>query len=65
MTPAAARPLRLVEGGPAGSADRLQHVRALLRPGFLAEVWDADGQVFAPPRTHPLLGASQMRRGRL
>src|SRR5712691_7023727 len=37
-------------------ADRLERVRALLRPEFLAEVWDADGQVFAPPREHPLLG---------
>jgi hypothetical protein len=56
VTPAAAQPLRLVVPGPADSGDRLERVRALLRPGFLAEVWDAGGQVFAPPRTHPLLG---------
>jgi integrase len=31
-------------------------VRALLRPEFLAEVWQPDGEVFAPPRDHPLLG---------
>src|SRR5712691_11411376 len=37
-------------------ADRLERVRALLRPEFLAEVWQADGQVFAPPREHPQLG---------
>jgi hypothetical protein len=42
--------------GLAGSGDRLEQVRALLESGFLAKVWDADGQVFAPPRTHPLLG---------
>jgi hypothetical protein len=40
----------LVGAGP------VEHVRALLRPELLAEVWDADGEVFAPPRAHPLLG---------
>jgi len=45
-----------VRPAPADSGDRLEQVRALLRPDFVAEVWDADGQVFAPPRTHSLLG---------
>ena len=57
MTRAQARPLTLVEAeltGPRG--DRAGQLRALLRPEFLAEVWDDDGQVFAPPRAHPLLG---------
>ena len=49
--------LALVAAEPATSGgDRLERVRALLRPEFLAEVWQADGQVFAPPREHPLLG---------
>jgi integrase len=57
MTAAAARRLALVAAAPATSGgDRVERVRALLRPGFLAEVWQADGQVFAPPREHPLLG---------
>jgi hypothetical protein len=57
VTAAAARPLALVPGEPARPVgDRLERVRVLLRPEFLAEVWDADGQVFAPPREHPLLG---------
>lgn len=51
------RRLTLVAAEPATSdGDRAERVRALLRPGFLAEVWRADGQVFAPPREHPLLG---------
>jgi hypothetical protein len=57
MTAGAARRLALVAAAPATSGgDRVERVRALLRPGFLAEVWRADGQVFAPPREHPLLG---------
>ncbi len=57
MTVAAARPLALaVAAAATPSGDRLERVRALLRPEFLAEVWQADGQVFAPPREHPLLG---------
>ncbi len=57
MTVAAARRLVLAAAEPSGSdADRLERVRALLRPEFLAEVWQAEGQVFAPPREHPLLG---------
>ncbi len=56
-TAAAARPLAVVAAEPATSGgDRLERVRALLRPEFLAEVWQAEGQVFAPPRAHPLLG---------
>ena len=57
MTAASARPLALVPASssqPAG--DRVERVRELLRPEFLAEVWRADGEVFAPPRDHPLLG---------
>jgi hypothetical protein len=57
MTVAAVRRLALVAAAPATSGgDRLERVRALLRPEFLAEVWQADSQVFAPPREHPLLG---------
>jgi len=40
-----------------GSGDRIARLRALLRPEFLADAgWDAENGVFAPPRTHPLLG---------
>ncbi len=57
MTGAAATALRLVPAEPAASGvARLERVRALLRPEFLAEVWDVGAQVFAPPREHPLLG---------
>src|SRR5258708_37485016 len=50
-------PAGTLAAAPATSGgDRAERVRALLRPGFLAEVWQADGQVFAPPREHPLLG---------
>ena len=57
MTAAPARRLVLAAAEPAAPGrDRLERVRALLRPEFLAEVWQADGQVFAPPREHPLLG---------
>ena len=57
MNPMAAQPLTLVRSEPAQSGgDRLERVRALLRPDFIAEVWDAAGEVFAPPRGHPLLG---------
>ena len=57
MTAAAARRLVLAAAAPATPRrDRVERVRALLRPEFLAEVWQADGQVFAPPREHPLLG---------
>lgn len=57
MTAAPARRLVLAAAEPATpSMDRLERVRALLRPEFLAEVWQADGQVFAPLRGHPLLG---------
>jgi integrase len=57
MTATAVRRLALVTAAPATSGrDRVERVRALLRPEFLAEVWQADGQVFAPPREHPLLG---------
>jgi hypothetical protein len=57
VTAAAARPLALVPGAasPAGG-DRLGRIRALLRPEFMAEVWQTDGEVFAPPSDHPLLG---------
>ena len=56
MTVAAARRLVLAAAEPSGSdADRLERVRALLRPEFLAELWQAEGQVLAPPREHPLL----------
>lgn len=53
---AAARPVKVVAEAGHDDDDRLERVRALLRPEFVAEVWDADGQVFAPPRDHPLLG---------
>src|SRR6266704_5734660 len=57
MTAAAARRLALAAAEPAlPGGDRLDRVRALLRPEFLAEVWQADGEVFAPPREHRLLG---------
>jgi len=57
VTAAAARTLTLVPvEPPQPGGNRLERVRALLRPEFLAEVWDADGQVFVPPREHPLLG---------
>ncbi len=56
MTLAAARPLPVAAEPAASGGDRLERVRTLLRPEFLAEVWQADGQVFAPPREHPLLG---------
>ena len=57
MTAAAARRLALAAAEPAlPGGDQLDRVRALLRPEFLAEVWQAGGQVFAPPREHPLLG---------
>ena len=57
MTATAVRPLALVLNEPVQSGgDRLERVRALLQPEFLAEVWDAAGEVFAPPREHPLLG---------
>ncbi len=57
MTAIAARRLALVAAEPATpGGDRLERVRAPLRPEFLADVWQADGQVFAPPREHPLLG---------
>jgi len=57
VTAAPARRLVLAAAEPtAPGMDRLERVRALLRPEFLAEVWQADGQVFAPPRDHPLLG---------
>jgi integrase len=53
----AAWPLPLVQSEPVQSGgDRPERVRALLRPEFLAEVWDAADEVFAPPREHPLLG---------
>jgi integrase len=53
----AARRLALAAAEPAlPGGDRLDRVRALLRPEFLAEVWQADGEVFAPPREHRLLG---------
>jgi hypothetical protein len=57
VTAAAARRLTLAPAAPATSGgDRVERLRALLRPEFLAGVWQADGQVFAPPREHPLLG---------
>jgi integrase len=57
VTAAAARYLVLAAAEPATSGgDRLERVRALLRPEFLAEVWQPAGQVFAPPREHRLLG---------
>ena len=57
MTTAPVRRLALASAAPATpSGERVERVRALLRPEFLAEVWQADGQVFAPPREHPLLG---------
>jgi len=57
MTVAGPRRLALTATEPVLSGgDRLERVRALLRPEFLAEVWQADGQVFAPPREHRLLG---------
>ena len=53
----AARQLALARSEPERrGSDRLERVRALLRPEFLAEVWDIEGEVFAPPREHPLLG---------
>ena len=57
MTAMAARPLALARSEPTRPGDdRLERVRTLLRPEFLAEVWDVVGEVFAPPREHPLLG---------
>jgi hypothetical protein len=57
VTAMAAWPLPLVQSEPVQSGgDRPERVRALLRPEFLAEVWDAADEVFAPPREHPLLG---------
>ena len=57
MTAMAARPLALARSEPTRPGDdRLERVRTLLRPEFLAEVWDVAGEVFAPPREHPLLG---------
>ncbi len=57
MTGAVAQRLTLVVAEPALSGgDRLERVRALLRPEFLSEVWQSEGQVFAPPREHRLLG---------
>ena len=57
MTAAVARLVAVVPGeAPPAAGDRLARVRALLRPEFVAEVWQADGEVFAPPRDHPLLG---------
>jgi hypothetical protein len=42
---------------PVTDTDRLTKLRALLRPEFLTEAgWDAETQVLAPPRAHPLLG---------
>ena len=57
MTAAAAqRPVLAVSESVGPDRDRPGRVRALLRAEFLAEVWQTDGQVFAPPREHPLLG---------
>ncbi len=52
----AARPLAVVAERATPGGDRVERVRALLRPEFLVEVWQAEGEVFAPPREHPLLG---------
>ncbi len=57
MTAAAARALALAPAiASQPGEDRAGRVRALLHPEFLAGVWQADGEVFAPPRDHPLLG---------
>jgi hypothetical protein len=57
VTASAARALALAPASTSEPGEsRAGRVRALLRPEFLAAVWQADGEVFAPPRDHPLLG---------
>jgi integrase len=50
-------PLRLVPEPPLRDADRGAQLRSMLREEFLTSAgWDPIGEVFAPPRDHPLLG---------
>jgi hypothetical protein len=58
MTAAAALAIVPADPGLTDDAgdDGVGRLRSLVRPGFLAEVWDAGIEAFAPPRDHLLLG---------